>query len=856
MSRFLRLSILVTGVLLTMACLLTECGTPATPTPGPNPNIIAKVVSLTVQAQPTTYSTVGQTITYTYTVSNAGTSPLQGPVTIADDKMVVVSCPNLNTVGNKNNSLDSGESITCTGGYPISQADISNGSMTNTATASVGGQASNPVPTTIQAQLNKVLTLAVSANPTTYTGANQNITYTYVITNTGPTTLGPAQFVVKDDRIPNLINCGQNTTTLATNQTVTCTAVYTTTANDLLVSQLVNNASATGAGAGTIQNASATVTYTGYSGGGTAITPSNYTRGSTIQHSVVDGEWLLQIARCYGADFTAVRNANPQVIDPDLIYPARVVTVPNIGSNGAIYGPPCVVFYKVVSGDTWQSIANKFNADVEILMAANKDKSVTPGVTLKIPNNSKQSGLPYPTVIPATAIPPTVIPTTAVPTVRQPIPITFPPGNPTSVTQTGTIGTPDTIRYVFNASVNQILTVKLTVPTNDVSLGIYGPNNTPLKQPDLTNSWSGTLTATGQYAIDLVSSTGTQNKTYTLVVTLTNPAPVSNVERVVDINPGTASSNPSHLSPFSAQLYFQADGGDGAGAELWKYDKGLNAASRVADIYPGSPGSQPAFLRSFKDNMLYFSANGNDGAGTELWRFNGSSTGRVNDLYSGPESSSPSYMTEFNGMLYFSANGNDGAGVELWRFDGNTTTRAADINPGPGNSNPSYLVVYNNALYFAATTTNGGTELWKFDGTTATLAADIAPGVGNANPAFLAVFNNILYFSANGNNGAGNELWKFDGTTASMAADINPGAADSAPTYLTGFNNALFFGAVGNNAGFELWRFDGTTATLAADINPSGSSNPAYLAVYSNELYFQANANDGAGTELWRYKGP
>ena len=960
MGRFLRISIVVTALLLTMACFLTECGSDN------NNNTLVTtpaVLSLIKQAQPTTYTAAGQTITYSYLVTNNTTTSLPGPVKVQDNKITGITCPDVNTIGNKNGNLDTGESVTCTIQYVTTQADVDNTFISNTALATAGNQTSAPSSITIRVPLNPVLKLTVSPSPNAFSGAGQNIAITYAITNVGTTNLGPGQFIVRDSLFPNTITCGTNIT-LTPNQTTNCPAtVYTTTQADVTAGKIVSNATASGAGAGTPQPVVTTIPNS--STPITTVVP--ITPGSMVTHVVITGDWLLQISRCYGASFPAVETANPQVVDPDLIYPARIVNVPNVGSTGTIYGPPCMVWYTVVSGDTWQSIADKYNADVVILKAANpKVANPTPGIKIKVPVNSK-GGPPVTAAppIPTTSVPPNpvlkltvapnptvftaagqvinfsytitnvgttnlgpaqfvvqdnlipsipcpanvtlapnqaiscnagytttqadvtagkivssasasganavtpqptvttipfgpIVPTTPPP--PQATRITFPPGNPTSAKQTGTITTPGTIRYVFTASAGQVLTVKLTVPTNDVSLGINAPNGTALKPLDTNNSWSGLLGLTGDYNLDLVSSVGSPAKPYTLDLSLNTPittAPTGPAQRVADIYPGSGSSNPSYLSAFNGQLYFQANGNNGAGEELWKYDRGTNAATIVYDVFPGSGSSKPTSLRPYQ-NLLYFGANGNDNAGIELWRFNGSAVGRVNDLFVGPESSNPMYMTEFNGELYFSANGNNGAGVELWKFNGSTsaTTMAFDINPGPGNSNPSYLAVYNGALYFAATTTNGGTELWKFDGTTANLAADLTPGAGNGNPAFLAVLNNFLYFSANGNNGAGTELWKFDGTTASMAADINPGPNDSAPTYMTLFNNALFFGANGNSSGFELWKFDGTTASMAADINPTGSSNPAYLAVYNNELYFQAEGNDGTGIELWKYNGP
>ena len=787
-------------------------------------------VGLTKQALNTTavFNAVGQMINYSYTVSNTGNTSLTGPVTVTDDKATVL-CPEVNTIGNLNTSLDPGENITCTSSYSITQADLTNGSVTNSASAHVGGVDSNTATATVHMAENKVLTITKSANPATYNQTGQIITFTYVVKNTGTAKLGPTQFVVTDNRISAPINCGPQGALLATNESVSCIATYNITQNDMGASSITNSASASGGGAGTIQPATVTITNTNISGS------SNYVRGSTIQHNVVEGEWMIQIARCYGADFDAVRNANPQVIDPHWILPAMTLTVPNLGSNGTIYGPPCVVFYPVQSGDTWASIAQKYNADVLVLQEANKDLALTTGTTLKVPRNSAGGTQPPPS--------------------NQPIRITFPTGS-TTVTLMGSVNPQNTIRYALSANQGQTLGIKLTAPINEVNLAVYAPNGTTLKQPDTTLTWTGTIAANGDHFIDVIATFGTNAKSYTLEVSLSAP-PTQQVERVADINAGTGDSNPAYMSVFNGTLYFQADGNDGTGAELWKYDSALKTASRVSDIQIGDGGSQPAYLTEYNGN-LYFRANGNDGAGVELWRFNGTATGRVADIFSGTGDANPAHMAVFNNVLYFSANGNDGTGAELWKFDGTTAGRVADILSGTGDSNPAYLAVFNNVLYFSATSTDGaGTELWKYDGTSTSRVSDINVGIGSSNPSFLTVFNNMLYFTANGNDGAGTELWKFDGTTASRAADITSGAGDSVPTFLTVFNGALYFGANGNDGtGFELWKFDDTNASRVSDINKTGDSSPAYLSVFNNELYFQANGGDVAGKELWKFKGP
>ncbi len=48
-----------------------------------------------------------------------------------------------------------------------------------------------------------------------------------------------------------------------------------------------------------------------------------------------------------------------------------MITVPNIGSDGRIIGPPCVQAYTVQAGDTWQSLAARYGTTAAILQLAN-----------------------------------------------------------------------------------------------------------------------------------------------------------------------------------------------------------------------------------------------------------------------------------------------------------------------------------------------------------------------------------------------------------------------------------------------------------------------------------------------------
>ena len=100
-----------------------------------------KALSLTKTAAPTTYSKVGDKITYSYVIKNTGNVTLTGPFTVADNK-TTVTCPTTA-------SLAPGASITCSASYTITAADVTAGKVTNTATAAGGGVTSNTVTETV-----------------------------------------------------------------------------------------------------------------------------------------------------------------------------------------------------------------------------------------------------------------------------------------------------------------------------------------------------------------------------------------------------------------------------------------------------------------------------------------------------------------------------------------------------------------------------------------------------------------------------------------------------------------------------------------------------------------------------------
>jgi LysM repeat protein len=480
------------------------------------------VLRLTVETRgnTTTFSQAGENIRFRYTITNTGASRLAEPVRVTDPPRDV-RCPGLAEVGNQDIFLDKDESITCIADYTVTESDVTTGTIISVATATAGGVTSNQATFTLtrgSAQTSSVLQLAKSASSQTYGAVDQTITFNFNITNTGTTPLGPAQFTISDPKLGAPFNCGPPDTTIQPGQSLPCSIDYKTTSADMVLANITNSATASGAGqtsapaSVTVTNLVAPATQTPPTPA-TAAPPSNLSPGSTVPHPVAVGEWLIQIVRCYGADLDEVIGANPQIADPDFILPSMVVTVPRIGSRSRIYGPPCITFYNVQSNDTWESIAQKFNADLTVLRLVNPG-ALTGGRSLKIPLNSAGGG-----GVSVTAAPPTsVTPGNTAPSAMR---ITFDPGS-TTASRIGLINAGERIQYIVTAAPGQLLTINLQATANEMTLGVNNPNGLALKPSDSNYTWSATVTTAGDHTINLTSLTG-GSKSYTLQVSLTNP---------------------------------------------------------------------------------------------------------------------------------------------------------------------------------------------------------------------------------------------------------------------------------------------------------------------------------------------
>jgi uncharacterized repeat protein (TIGR01451 family) len=212
------------------------------------------------------YAAPGNTIAYNYVVTNTGNVTLGG-ISVSDIQTAPAIQSGLSAVSCPTGPLAPGATETCTATYTATQADVDNGSVNDTATASGTPPApkapvtSTPSSATVPAVQTPKISLVKSASVTSYSAAGTPITYSYLVTNTGNVSLSS---VGVTDPMAGLSAITCPSTTLAPGASETCTASYTTTQADVDAGSLSNTGTATGTSpTGTKVTAPSTVTVPG-----------------------------------------------------------------------------------------------------------------------------------------------------------------------------------------------------------------------------------------------------------------------------------------------------------------------------------------------------------------------------------------------------------------------------------------------------------------------------------------------------------------------------------------------------------------------------------------------------------------
>ena len=161
-------------------------------------------LSVVKSANVSSVDAVDQTITYSYAVTDSGNTTLTN-VSVTDNPIAPAGatstpqCVNLtNPSGTCSGatvaSLAPGQTATFTATYSVTQADINNGSINDTSTANGTGPGSTPVTgpsnqVTVTATQTNTLSVVKSTTMASYSAVGDVIDYTYVVTDTGNTTL-------------------------------------------------------------------------------------------------------------------------------------------------------------------------------------------------------------------------------------------------------------------------------------------------------------------------------------------------------------------------------------------------------------------------------------------------------------------------------------------------------------------------------------------------------------------------------------------------------------------------------------------------------------------------------------------
>ena len=204
----------------------------------------AASISVLKSAEPGSFAAAGETIHYSFLVTNTGNVTLTG-VQVNDDDL-----PGLSAIDCPDATLAAGASQTCHAHYVTTQADVDAGSVMNSATAqgdppgSTTPVVSGPSTATVPAEQAASISVLKSAEPGSFAAAGETIHYSFLVTNTGNVTLTGVQ--VNDDDLPGLSAIDCPDATLAAGASQTCHAHYVTTQADVDAGSVMNSATAQG----------------------------------------------------------------------------------------------------------------------------------------------------------------------------------------------------------------------------------------------------------------------------------------------------------------------------------------------------------------------------------------------------------------------------------------------------------------------------------------------------------------------------------------------------------------------------------------------------------------------------------
>ncbi len=327
----------------------------------------------------THFTAAGDVLHYSYVVTNDGFASLLGPVTVADDKSTDETCPAVSTVGDLDNYLDPGESVTCTATYTVQAADVTAGSVTNTASATAGGVTSDTDSETVT---TPVADLSITKTDGSNTAApGQGITYTIVVTNNGPSNVSGATVV---DTFPGVLT-GVNYTSVTTGTVSGNTASGSGNISDTV--NMTNGSTITYTVTGTV-SASATGTLANTA---TVTVPAGTTDPTPGNNTATDTDTLAVSA---DLSITKESSPNPYVAGDAFTY---TIVATNAGPSDATNARVQDALPTALSGFAWTCTPNGSGAscgtasgtgDIDALVTLPSGTSATFAVTGTLPSGT------------------------------------------------------------------------------------------------------------------------------------------------------------------------------------------------------------------------------------------------------------------------------------------------------------------------------------------------------------------------------------------------------------------------------------------------------------------------------------
>ena len=224
-------------------------------------------LGLVKTATPTTADAAGDTISYSFAVTNTGNVTVsdaeivEGAFTGDPGELTAITCPT--------GAIAPAATVTCTATYELTQADVDAGTVSNTATATASAPTgvTDPVSASSTATVtiapDASLAIVKSASPGTLI-VGQTVTYSFVVTNTGNVTLAGVdvtETAFTGSGTMSAIGCDAAATSLAPDAQTVCSATYLITQDDVDAATLGNTAVAAGTSpSGAVSSDPSTVT--------------------------------------------------------------------------------------------------------------------------------------------------------------------------------------------------------------------------------------------------------------------------------------------------------------------------------------------------------------------------------------------------------------------------------------------------------------------------------------------------------------------------------------------------------------------------------------------------------------------